>query len=750
MHRALPAAAVLLLMFGPFADRVHPQVSRVLTGELARGDRTLRSGEFYDEHTIDGRAGQRVVVEMTATEFDPYLIVVSPSNQRQENDDWEGSNRRSRVEWVLPETGTYRLLATSYGKGEAGRYELRTQVTDAAPEGARPAGDPGARVETGRLGGGDRVMRTGEYYDEHSFQGTRGESVTIDLRSSDFDPFLIVEGPGNVRHENDDYEDDVHRSLVSFELPATGTYRITVTSYAARETGAYDLRIRQASPQAAARAQPGRRVERGRLEAGDQTLRSGEFLDAYTFEGRPGLRVTLDVSSTQFDTYLILIPPRGERQENDDVAGRPGHSAIEADVTEPGTYRVLVTSYQRGETGGYELQVALNEPSPSPSAGARPRELSAIAVGEARDGQLTAEDSRLESGEFRDAFSFDGRAGQQIVIELASRAFDPYLIVMPPQGESIDNDDWQGRTDLSRVELTLTANGRYRVLATSYEPAETGAYRLTVRDAASVAGAPGPTAGPGSRPGGVHGVFVGISDYGGRANDLQYTADDARRLYQALQAGAGMAGADGTLLVDRQATVANVRRAVQTAAQQAGPDDLFVFFFSGHGSRVPRTSPQPSDPDQLDETLSFFDADVADDDFSQWLAGLRARHTLVVLDSCFSGGFQKDVITAPGRMGLFSSQEDVLSSVAAKFRAGGYLAHFIAEAIGEGHGDLDRSGDITAIELSQYLQERYRSDVKSGGADEDYVRVGGPQTGYQHLVVDRGGIRPSEVLFLRR
>jgi hypothetical protein len=100
-------------------------------------------------------------------------------------------------------------------------------------------------------------------------------------------------------------------------------------------------------------------------------------------------------------------------------------------------------------------------------------------------------------------------------------------------------------------------------------------------------------------------------------------------------------------------------------------------------------------------------------------------------------------------MGLFSSEEDVTSSVADKFRAGGYLAKFIAEAIGDRRADKDRDGAITAIELSQYLHERYRSDVKSSSSAENFIRTSGPQTGYQHLVVDRGSIAPFEVLFKR-
>jgi hypothetical protein len=82
-----------------------------------------------------------------------------------------------------------------------------------------------------------------------------------------------------------------------------------------------------------------------------------------------------------------------------------------------------------------------------------------------------------------------------------------------------------------------------------------------------------------------------------------------------------------------------------------------------------------------------------------------------------------------------------------KFRAGGYLAEFIAEAVGGRLADDDGEAGITALELSQYLHERYRADVKSGGPGDSFVRTGGPQTGYQHLVVDRGSVEPYAVLF---
>ncbi len=61
---------------------------------------------------------------------------------------------------------------------------------------------------------------------------------------------------------------------------------------------------------------------------------------------------------------------------------------------------------------------------------------------------------------------------------------------------------------------------------------------------------------------------------------------------------------------------------------------------------------------------------------------MNAGRVLLVFDSCFSGGFGKDVIAAPGRMGLFSSEEDVTSMVADKFRQSRWLlAVFFEDAV---------------------------------------------------------------------
>lgn len=703
-------------------------------GQLASGDAQLPNGEYYDTYVINVQAGQTITADLRSTAFDTYLILRSPSGDQTDNDDFEGTSH-SRIEHVADEAGQWQVLATSYEGGETGAYTLDIAVSS----GGAAAGPAEVRNESGALQKGDETLDSGEYVDHFTFDGSQGQHVVLDLRSSDFDPYLILLTPGGDTEQNDDFEGDASRSVIALDLPEDGEYIVGVTSYAVGETGSYTLRIEKTGA-----AGKGLRKESGHLENGDETLRSGEYMDAYTFQGVPGQDVSVDLTSDDFDTYLIVRGPGEDREENDDT-DRPGHSAIDMTLSESGEYRVIVTSYQVGETGAYELTI--DQGGGEGQVVAARNDVVVIAPGQSMDGSLAPGDGQLDNDEYRDIYVFDGTAGQNVSIEMRSTDFDTYLGLIAPSGEDIQNDDYEGSTSVSRIDNTLTESGRYRIVATSYGGEETGAYNLLLRTgtaapAVAQAGASRPPSGNGD----VYGVFVGISDYPGEQNDLAYTADDARRVAAALADGAGMRQNDFVVLTDAQATRANVERAVREVGGRAGPNDIFVLFYSGHGNRVERQGFQASDPDGMDETLVFYDEQISDDDMDTLLSSISPGTELLLFDACFSGGFSKDVINRPGRMGLFSSEEDVTSSVAAKFRAGGYLAQFLADGIGDHLADTDGDGALTAIEVSQYLHERYRADVKSAGPG-DFVRTGGPQLGYQHLVVDRGSVGPNDVLF---
>ena len=105
----------------------------------------------------------------------------------------------------------------------------------------------------------------------------------------------------------------------------------------------------------------------GRLQPGDETLTSGEYADAYAVEVARGDTVRAVVTSGEFDTYVIVKSETGEQAEDDDCTdGETTRSCALFVADADGPVRVLVTSFQPGETGTYRVEITTG-----PSAAAR-------------------------------------------------------------------------------------------------------------------------------------------------------------------------------------------------------------------------------------------------------------------------------------------------------------------------------------------------------------------------------------------
>ncbi|MCZ6474910.1 MAG: PPC domain-containing protein, partial [Gammaproteobacteria bacterium] len=355
---------------------------------------------------------------------------------------------------------------------DADLYRDATDCRDLFDQGLVELVDGAGALGTGsrhrdRLEAGDDTLSTGEYRDDFTFAGRRGQEAVIDLRSSEFDPYLIVHTPSGEQLDNDDYEGDMSRSLIALVLEETGTYEVTVTSYQEGESGSYTLQMDVGESVELA----GLREETGTLGFDDSTLDDGEYIDIYEFTGRPGQRVTIDLRSDDFDTYLILADPNGDHEENDD-ANDTTDSLIVSDITESGTYRVAVTSYEAGEIGAYRLTI--DQVDVSRGRAGQNRDVETLTIGRTTVGELEFGDRTLATGEYQDFYVFDGRVGQSVRLEMTSSEFDTFVALITPGGDIIENDDFEGNTSRSVVELNLTETGRYRVTATSYAAAEVG------------------------------------------------------------------------------------------------------------------------------------------------------------------------------------------------------------------------------------------------------------------------------------
>ncbi len=475
-------------------------------------------------------------------------------------------------------------------------------------------------------------------------------------------------------------------------------------------------------------------VARGELTGSDVQLPSGKIRDLYVLRGQRGERIALDLHSEDFDSYLLVEGPDGFARSNDDAAsgGNMLDSRVVIQLPADGAYRISVTSFRPGEMGAYELRASV---PPREAALTEDAQATPIRLGASVRGRLTTSDDALPGGARADHYRFTARRGQRVRIDLSADKFDTYLVLRHPDGSIDENDDLRdenGALSLdSRIDRVLAEDGEYLITVTSYRANATGEYRLTV---APSPGLPRQEAVPGGAR--VIALLVGVADYAGRVNDLPNTDDDARRLFEALR-GEGLLHPASALLVNGRATRKGLESAFARAAAAAGPDDLFLFFFSGHGNQVDA----PDSAEELDgrrETIELYDGAITDAQLAQLFQRIRARMSMVVLDSCFSGGF-RNLIDRPNVMGLFSSEEDLTSLVASRLKAGGFLAYFLREGL-TGAADTDGDRLVTAGELGDYVRRRFRRE------GEIPVETRENERGIQNLLVERGGVHVDDVV----
>ncbi len=200
------------------------------------------------------------------------------------------------------------------------------------------------------------------------------------------------------------------------------------------------------------------------------------YFNAYSFEGRAGQTVSLDLTSDEFDAYLILIDSNGNSIAQDDDGGAGTDARIVTQLPTNDTYIVLANSFRGGESGRYQLTL---RSQPGQSAGQTQRGMILNEQGALRQG-----DPMLpEDGSLYHEYEFEGRAGQSVTINLESSEFDTYLFLFDNEGTLIDaNDDISPGNTNSRLSLQLPYTGSYLVIVNSYDNTGRGRYRLTVEE----------------------------------------------------------------------------------------------------------------------------------------------------------------------------------------------------------------------------------------------------------------------------
>lgn len=127
-----------------------------------------------------------------------------------------------------------------------------------------------------------------------------------------------------------------------------------------------------------------------------------------------------------------------------------------------------------------------------------------------------------------------------------------------------------------------------------------------------------------------HGLFIGVDRYAHPAISwLSGAGRDAAALHALF---ADTFGDEALLLVDGDATHARIEREIRRIAADAGPEDLVVVAYAGHGSKTFELLPHDADPADLPSSALPLDT------LASWLDEVDSRTLLCLLDCCFSGG----------------------------------------------------------------------------------------------------------------
>ncbi|NNE28475.1 MAG: hypothetical protein HKN16_02490 [Saprospiraceae bacterium] len=203
-------------------------------------------------------------------------------------------------------------------------------------------------------------------------------------------------------------------------------------------------------------------------------------------------------------------------------------------------------------------------------------------------------------------------------------------------------------------------------------------------------------------------LVVGVSDYH-HMPVLRYADDDAYQFHNQLLASDGLSLSSDQvkLLINESATREKILEELTNIANQAGEEDIILFYFSGHGLKG---SFLPFDYDG-------FNNQVFHNEINGRLKKSKAEHRICIADACHSGGIMAArsadswisnwypmLADAQIPMTFFLSSKSSERSLESKGLRMGVFSHFLIRGL-KGEADMDLDQSVTLGELFQFVSK---------------------------------------------
>ncbi|MFO0967343.1 MAG: PPC domain-containing protein [Gemmataceae bacterium] len=212
---------------------------------LAKGDPldTVRKTCFRRIHELRLEQNRAYTIAMASKDFDAFLRLEDPSGKQVAQDDDSGPGLDAEIRAFKPAvSGVYRIIATTFRDGATGNYDL-TVATWTSQVIMKQEADLTSSLVIGPDKIGVPYVK-GKFYRSFDVSLKVGVNYVIDLESTAFDAFLVLEDSAGRVLGWDDDSGGARNSRLNFQVPLDGTYRIVVTSFSPGGTGRFQMTVR--------------------------------------------------------------------------------------------------------------------------------------------------------------------------------------------------------------------------------------------------------------------------------------------------------------------------------------------------------------------------------------------------------------------------------------------------------------------------------------------------------------------------
>jgi hypothetical protein len=195
----------------------------------------------------------------------------------------------------------------------------------------------------------------------------------------------------------------------------------------------------------------------------------------------------------------------------------------------------------------------------------------------------------------------------------------------------------------------------------------------------------------------LYAVCAGVSEYSRKSDNLKYPNQDAKEVYELLKYHAGASSL--ILLTDREATAENVLNSLDRLFTKTRPEDIVIFFFSGHGNAGIFFA--------HDRTISF-------KSLQEIFRKTQARRKIIFADACRAGTLRTPDKTESdgGHVGenvmLFLSSRSNQASIDSPTLKNGLFTYYLLAGL-KGGADANSNRIIEAKELFDFVNAQVRT-----------------------------------------